>query len=116
MATTSNMFLYSLTIQPPSHVVQVVLGQFGNTKEQLIVTAAGSQLTLLRPDPTVGKVHTVLTHDVFGIVRSLAACRVFGSSKGELIPEPRVLGRPRQSTRDAARVAMFGLLVIICSG
>ncbi|XP_044724283.1 mono-functional DNA-alkylating methyl methanesulfonate n-term domain-containing protein [Hirsutella rhossiliensis] len=79
------MFLYSLTIQPPSHVVQAVLGQFGNTKEQLIVTAAGSQLTLLRPDPTVGKVHTVLTHDVFGIVRSLAACRVTGSSKDFLV-------------------------------
>jgi len=41
MATTSNMFLYSLTIQPPTHVVQAVLGQFGGTREQLIVTASG---------------------------------------------------------------------------
>ncbi|PHH91551.1 hypothetical protein CDD83_36 [Cordyceps sp. RAO-2017] len=85
MATTSNMFLYSLTIQPPSHVVQAVLGQFGGTREQLIVTAAGSQLTLLRPDPNLGKVNTVLTHDVFGIIRSLAAFRVTGSSKDFII-------------------------------
>ncbi|KAJ6446550.1 splicing factor 3B subunit 3 [Purpureocillium lavendulum] len=75
MATTSNMFLYSLTIQPPTNVVQAVLGQFGGSREQLIVTASGSRLTLLRPDANLGKVHTVLSHDVFGIIRSLAPFR-----------------------------------------
>ncbi|RDA83010.1 hypothetical protein CP532_4395 [Ophiocordyceps camponoti-leonardi (nom. inval.)] len=85
MATTSNQFLYSLTIQPPSHIVHAALGQFGGTREQLIITAAGSQLTLLRPEPNQGKVLTVLTHDVFGIIRSLAAFRVTGSSKDFLI-------------------------------
>ncbi|KAF4511313.1 hypothetical protein G6O67_003121 [Ophiocordyceps sinensis] len=79
------MFLYSLTIQPPSHVVQAVLGQFGNNKEQLIATAAGSQLTLLRPEAALGKIQTVLTHNVFGIIRSLAACRVTGSAKDFLV-------------------------------
>jgi splicing factor 3B subunit 3 len=83
MATTSNMFMYSLTIQPPSNVVQAVLGQFAGTKEQLIATAAGSQLSLLRPDPSQGKVITVLSHDVFGIIRSLAAFRLAGSNKGK---------------------------------
>lgn len=82
MATTSNMFLYSLTVQPPNNVVQAVLGQFAGTKEQLIITGAGSQLTLLRPDPSLGKVTTVLSHDVFGIIRSLAAFRLAGSNKG----------------------------------
>ena len=84
MATTSNMFLYSLTIQPPTNVVQAVLGQFAGTKEQLIITGAGSQLTLLRPDPAQGKVVTVLSHDVFGIIRSLQAFRLAGSNKGKL--------------------------------
>lgn len=82
MATTSNMFLYSLTVQPPNNVVQAVLGQFAGTKEQLIITGAGSQLTLLRPDPSLGKVTTVLSHNVFGIIRSLAAFRLAGSNKG----------------------------------
>lgn len=86
MATTSNMFLYSLTIQPPTNVVQAVLGQFAGTKEQLIITASGSMLTLLRPDPTQGKVTTVLAHDVFGIIRSMAAFRLAGSNKGACIP------------------------------
>ncbi|QUC18639.1 uncharacterized protein UV8b_02880 [Ustilaginoidea virens] len=85
MATTSNMFLYSLTIQQPNNVAQAVLGQFAGTKEQLIITGAGSQLTLLRPDPSLGKVTTVLSHDVFGVIRSLAAFRLAGSNKDYLI-------------------------------
>ena len=83
MATTSSMFMYSLTIQPPSAVTQAILGQFAGTKEQQIVTASGSRLTLHRPDPVQGKISTVISHDVFGIIRSLAAFRLAGSSKGK---------------------------------
>lgn len=83
MATTSNMFLYSLTIQPPSTMTQAILGQFSGTKEQQIITACGSRLSLLRPDPTQGKVITLLSHDVFGIIRSIAAFRLAGSNKGK---------------------------------
>lgn len=86
MATTSNMFLYSLTIQPPTTVTQAIVGQFSGTKEQQIITASASRLLLLRPDPSQGKVVTVLSHDVFGIIRSIAAFRLAGSSKGKLPP------------------------------
>ena len=82
MATTSSMFMYSLTIQPPTSVTQAILGQFAGTKEQQIVTASGSRLTIHRPDPQLGKVSTILSHDVFGIVRTLAAFRLAGSNKG----------------------------------
>ncbi|KAL2273014.1 hypothetical protein FJTKL_05632 [Diaporthe vaccinii] len=85
MATTSNMFLYSLTIQPPSTMTQAILGQFSGTKEQQIITACGSRLSLLRPDPTQGKVITLLSHDVFGIIRSIAAFRLAGSNKDYII-------------------------------
>ncbi|KAI9848811.1 MAG: pre-mRNA-splicing factor rse1 [Thelocarpon superellum] len=85
MATTSSMFMYSLTIQPPSAVTQAILGQFAGTKEQQIVTASGSRLTLHRPDPVQGKVSTILSHDVFGIIRSLAAFRLAGSTKDYII-------------------------------
>lgn len=84
MATTSNMFMYSLTIQPPSTVTQAIVGQFSGTKEQQIITACGTRLTLLKPDPAQGKVITILAHDVFGIVRSIAAFRLAGSNKGTL--------------------------------
>lgn len=82
MATTSSMFMYSLTIQPPSSITQAILGQFSGTKEQQIVTASGSRLTIHRPDPTQGKISTLLSQDVFGIIRTLAAFRLAGSNKG----------------------------------
>ncbi|OJJ49096.1 hypothetical protein ASPZODRAFT_60110 [Penicilliopsis zonata CBS 506.65] len=85
MATTSHMFMYSLTIQPPSAVTQAILGQFAGTREQQIVTAAGSKLTIHRPDPTQGKITPIFSQDVFGIIRSLAAFRLAGSNKDYII-------------------------------
>ncbi|KAI0603423.1 pre-mRNA-splicing factor rse-1 [Biscogniauxia sp. FL1348] len=85
MATTSNMFLYSLTIQPPTSMTQAILGQFSGTKEQQIIAASGSRLTLMRPDPSQGKVITLLSHEVFGIIRSIASFRLAGSSKDYII-------------------------------
>ncbi|KAK6605591.1 pre-mRNA-splicing factor rse1 [Botrytis cinerea] len=85
MATTSNQFLYSLTINPPTAITQAILGQFAGTKEQQIVTASGSRLTLHRPDPSQGKIITALSHDVFGIIRAIAAFRLAGSNKDYII-------------------------------
>ncbi|KAK3168270.1 pre-mRNA-splicing factor rse1 [Lepraria neglecta] len=85
MAATSSMFMYSLTIQPPSAVTQAILGQFAGTKEQQIVTASGSRLTIHRPDPSLGKISTILSQDVFGIIRTLAAFRLAGSNKDYIV-------------------------------
>ena len=79
------MFMYSLTLQPPSDITAAVLGQFAGTKEQQIVTASGSKLTIHRPDPTQGKLHPLFTQDCFGIIRSLAAFRLAGSTKDYII-------------------------------
>ena len=78
------MSMYALTIQPPSSITQAILGQFAGTKEQQIITASGSLLTIHRPDPQQGTVSTILSHDVFGIIRTLAAFRLAGSNKGKL--------------------------------
>lgn len=85
MATTSSMFMYSLTIQPPSATTQAILGQFAGTKEQQIVTASGSKLSIHRPDPAQGKIQTLFTQDVFGIIRTLAAFRLAGTIKDYII-------------------------------
>lgn len=77
--------MYSLTIQPPTAITQAILGQFAGTKEQQIVTASGSKLTIHRPDPTQGKITPLYTQDVFGIIRTLAAFRLAGSSKDYII-------------------------------
>ena len=76
------MFMYSLTIQPPTAITQAILGQFGGTKEQQIVTASGSKLTIHRPEPSQGRITPLYSQDVFGIIRTLAAFRLAGSSKG----------------------------------
>lgn len=106
MATTSNMFMYSLTIQPPTAITQAILGQFAGTKEQQIVTASGSKLTIHRPDPTQGKITPIYSQDVFGIIRTLAAFRLAGSSKGmfDILP-PSPYRRTNLVIRQASRAA-----------
>ena len=76
------MFMYSLTVQPSSAITQAILGQFAGTKEQQIVTASGSRLTIHRPDSVQGKVSAIFSQDCFGIIRTLAAFRLAGSNKG----------------------------------
>lgn len=77
------MFLYSLTVQPPTTVSHAIIGQFSGTKEQQILTVSGSRLTLLRPDPNLGQVITIVSHDVFSIIRSVVSFRLAGSTKGK---------------------------------
>jgi hypothetical protein len=85
MAITSNMFLYSLTIQQPTAITQAIVGQFSGTKEQQIIMVSGSCLTILRPDPNLGKVTALVSHDIFGIIRSIASFRIAGSTKGKCL-------------------------------
>lgn len=82
MATTSNLFMYSLTIQPPSAITQAVLGQFAGTKEQQIITASGTNITLYRVDAQAQRITTTLSHNAFGVIRTLAPFRLAGSNKG----------------------------------
>ena len=77
------MFLYHLTLQRATGVVQAVHGNFSGGKTQEILVSRGKILELLRPDPNTGKVHTLLTVEVFGIVRSMMSFRLTGGSKGK---------------------------------
>ncbi|KAI1031977.1 hypothetical protein LB504_000129 [Fusarium proliferatum] len=85
MATTSNMFLYSLSLQPPTAISQAIVGHFSGIKEQQILTVSGSILTLYRPDSTYGRVQPLLSHDLFSIIRSIVSFRLAGSSKDYII-------------------------------
>lgn len=76
------MFLYNITLNPTGAINQAVHGNFSGTKQQEIIVARNTRIELLRPDPNTGKVHTILTHEVFGLVRSLAPFRLTGASKG----------------------------------
>ncbi|OXU22780.1 hypothetical protein TSAR_009510 [Trichomalopsis sarcophagae] len=55
------------------------------TKMHDIIVSRGQSLELLRPDPNTGKVHTMLTVEVFGIIRSLMAFRLTGGIEDCLV-------------------------------
>ncbi|OCH91653.1 hypothetical protein OBBRIDRAFT_792005 [Obba rivulosa] len=75
------MHLYNLTLQPPTAITHAVAGNFSGSRQQEIIVSRGTRLELLRPDPQSGKVFTVVTSDVFGSIRSLAAFRLTGGTK-----------------------------------
>ncbi|TPX70379.1 hypothetical protein SpCBS45565_g01800 [Spizellomyces sp. 'palustris'] len=79
------MFLYNVTLQQTTGINQAVIGNFAGTKQQEILVARNSVLELLQPDPSTGKVHSLLTHNVFGIIRSVAPFRLTGSSKDYIV-------------------------------
>ena len=79
------MHLYDLPLQSPSSINAAVLGNFSGTKAQEVVVSRGSStLELMRPDYETGKMVSVMSHDVFGVIRSAVAFRMLGSSKGKI--------------------------------
>jgi splicing factor 3B subunit 3 len=79
------MHLYNLTLLPPSSITQAVVGSFSGTRAQEICVVRGSsRLELLRLDKETGKMASLLATDVFGVIRSIAAFRLTGGSKGVL--------------------------------
>jgi hypothetical protein len=77
------MHLYNLTLQPPTASTQAIVGNFSGARQQEIIVSHGTRLELLRPDVQTGKISTVIATDVFGSIRSLAAFRLTGGTKGE---------------------------------
>ena len=77
------MHLYALTLQKASCIYQAVHGNFSGTKQQEILVGRGKTLELLRPDPNTGKLHSVVSKEMFGLVRSLSPFRLTGSTKGK---------------------------------
>ncbi|CAG8467179.1 432_t:CDS:10 [Ambispora leptoticha] len=79
------MFLYNLSLQAPTAINVAVVGHFSGTKQQEIVVSRVTRLELLRADQNTGKMQVLLTHDVFGIIRSLTPFRLTGGSKDYII-------------------------------
>lgn len=79
------MFLYNLTLQRATGITHAIHGNFSGGKTQEILVSRGKCLELLRPDPNTGKVHTLLTVEIFGIIRSLIAFRLTGGTKDYII-------------------------------
>ena len=78
------MFLYNLTLQKGGGVQCAVYGNFSAPKAQEIVVSRNKVLELLRPDES-GKMQTIISTEVFGVIRSLAAFRLTGANKDYLV-------------------------------
>ena len=72
------MKLYNLTLQKSTSIIEAVHGHFSGTKVQEIAVAKGKVLELLRPDTTSGKIQTLLSTEVFGIIRAIYAFHMTG--------------------------------------
>ncbi|ORX55119.1 hypothetical protein DM01DRAFT_1407145 [Hesseltinella vesiculosa] len=79
------MYLYGLTLNNTTGINQAIRGNFSGTKQQEIIVARQTRLELLKPDPSTGKLHTILSHECFGLIRSIAPFRLTGASKDLLI-------------------------------
>lgn len=79
------MYLYNLTLQRSTGITHAVHGSFSGTKSQEILISRGKSLELLRPDPNTGKVYTLLTTEIFGVIRSLMTFRLHSGNKGKFL-------------------------------
>jgi splicing factor 3B subunit 3 len=77
------MYLYSMTLQRATGVVCAVHGNFSGSKIQEIAVSRGKSIEILRADPQTGKIVTLHSVEVFGVVRTLMAFRLTGGNKGE---------------------------------
>ena len=72
------MHLYSLTLQKSSGITSALYGNFSGARQQELIVARCKVLELMRPDDN-GKMQTIFATDVFGIIRSIATCRLTGA-------------------------------------
>lgn len=79
------MYLYNLTLQRATGITTAIHGNFSGSKIQEILISHGKSLELVRPDPNTGKVHTLLQLEIFGVIRSMMAFRLTGSTKGKIL-------------------------------
>ncbi|KAJ1659591.1 pre-mRNA-splicing factor rse1 [Dispira simplex] len=79
------MLLYNLTLQPSTSITKAILGNFSGQKTQELVLGRSSRLDLVRPNLHTGKLATVLSHELFGIIRSLMPFRLPGTAKDYIV-------------------------------
>lgn len=84
------MYLYNLTLHESSIITHAVVGQFTGKREDYkrgffeIAVAKGKILEILKPDEITGKLKSISSVDVFGLIRSIAAFRLTGGFKDYL--------------------------------
>eukprot|EP00891_Asterochloris_glomerata_P004111 jgi/Astpho2/4111/e_gw1.00063.10.1_t len=80
------MFLYNLTLGRPSGIQSAIYGAFSEPDSKLheIVVSRGKVLELLRPDES-GRMQTIYSSDVFGVIRVLMPFKLPGDKQDHVI-------------------------------
>ena len=79
------MHLFALTLQKSTAITAAVYGNFSKPRAQeLILVRGGRMLELARPDDN-GKVQTIHAADAFGLIRSVATCRLTGGNRDYIV-------------------------------
>jgi len=81
------MHLYNLHLLPPTAITAAIVGSFSplTRQQQILVCRGGTRLELFQVDPSSGKLSSLLIHEAFGTVRSLAPFRLTGGTKDYVI-------------------------------
>ena len=79
------MHLYSVTLQKSSGITDALYGNFSAPRQQEVLLVRGGRvLELARADEN-GKVQTIHSTDVFGMIRSIATCRLTGGNRDYIV-------------------------------
>ena len=79
------MHLYNLTLQRSTCICYAIHGNFSGSKQQEIALAKGTVVEIIKPDTSTGKIHSAISVNLFGIIRSMLAFRLTGGSKDYLV-------------------------------
>ncbi|KAJ2005656.1 pre-mRNA-splicing factor rse1 [Coemansia thaxteri] len=79
------MFLYNLTLQPPTAISTAVVGHFSGEKQQEIIVARQQRLEVWRANTSTGKLTIAHSEDMFCRIRGLAQFRISGGSKDYVV-------------------------------
>lgn len=86
MSTHGTSAFYSLSlVAPTAPVCNPIVGQFSGSKQQEIIVATANALTIYKVDTDHGKFVKILSHEMFGVLRSLASFRLTGSVKDYIL-------------------------------
>ena len=72
------MYLYNLTLQPATNITHCVAGNFSGQKKLEIIVSRGKVLEIMLPDENTGKVQSLLSVEIFGVIRSITPFRLQG--------------------------------------
>ncbi|CAH0517240.1 unnamed protein product [Peronospora belbahrii] len=78
------MHLLNLTLQPPTGVHLSVYGNFTSPQAHEFIVVRGDLLELVRPDEA-GRLETLFSTQVFGVIRSLQSFRLTGGERDYLV-------------------------------